>query len=75
MNIAITIAVFGVAVLFVLFFLARRMLRLAVRLALALVLVLILIAGGLFWMWSHAGNSSAQNSNRTATPSRRNTSR
>ncbi|HEY0322779.1 MAG TPA: hypothetical protein VGC66_17630 [Pyrinomonadaceae bacterium] len=71
MDIAIIVAVFGVAALAVLFFLARRMLRLAVRLFLASLLVIILVAGGLFWWWSGSGGSSQQNVNRSATPARR----
>jgi hypothetical protein len=68
MEIAITVAVFGIAALFVLFILARRLLRLAVRLMLAAILMLILVAGGLFWWWSGAGDSSQRNTNRnTAT--------
>ena len=38
--------VLGIAALFVLFVLARRVLRFAIRLALAGVLILILLAGG-----------------------------
>lgn len=75
MEIAITVAVFGVAALFVLFLLARKVLRLAVRLALAFILILILIVGAFFWWWSGAGNSSEQNSNKPASPARRNSSR
>jgi hypothetical protein len=68
MEIAITVIVFGIAALAVLFFLARRLMRLAVRLVLASILVIILVAGGLFWWWSGAGGSSQQNLNRSATP-------
>lgn len=76
MTIATTIAVFSIAALFVLFFLGRRMLRLAIKLALAGLLVLILIAGGIFWWWSYSGNSSEQNPSRpAASPARRAPSR
>jgi hypothetical protein len=71
MEIAITVAVFGVAALAVLFFLARKVIRLALRLMLAAVLVVILVAGGLFWWWSGVGSPSPQNTNRTSTPTRR----
>jgi hypothetical protein len=71
MEISIIVAVFGVAALAVLFFLARRLMRLAVRLALFAILALILIAGGLFWWWSGAGDSLQQNGNRNSAPSRR----
>ena len=71
MEIAITVAVFGVAALFVIFLLARKVIRLAVRLMLAAILVIILVAGGLFWWWSGADSSAPQNSNRTSTPARR----
>ncbi|HKS27595.1 MAG TPA: hypothetical protein VJS44_07235 [Pyrinomonadaceae bacterium] len=74
MEIAITVAVFGIAALFVMFILARRLLRLAVRLALASILVLILVAGGLFWWWSGADTFSERNRNRTAAPANRRTS-
>jgi hypothetical protein len=75
MEIAITVAVLGVAALAVLFFVARRMLRLAVRLTLGFLLILILIAGALFWWWSGMGNPLEQNSNRTQAPARRTSSR
>jgi hypothetical protein len=76
MEIAIIVVVFGVASLFVLFLLARKVLRLAIRLALGSLLVLILIAGAAFWWWSNSGNSSGENTNRPATtPARRNSSR
>lgn len=75
MTIATIVIVFGVAALAVLFFLARRMLRLAVRLALGLLLALILVAGGLYWWWTHSGSLVEQNSNRaTVSPTRRSTS-
>src|SRR5688500_5023457 len=60
MEIAIIVAVFGVAALFVLLFLAKRMLRFAVRLMLLGLLAIILIAGGLFWWWYHSGNTTEQ---------------
>lgn len=66
MEIAITVAVFGVAALFVIFFLARKLVRLAIRLVLAALLVLILVAGGLFWWWSDAGTSREGGSNRNS---------
>ncbi|HEX8177601.1 MAG TPA: hypothetical protein VF543_21105 [Pyrinomonadaceae bacterium] len=69
MEIAITVAVFGIAALFVLFFLARRLLKFAVRLMLAAILALILVAGGLFWWWSGASDSSERNVNRNSAPS------
>lgn len=72
MEIAITVGVFGIAALAVLFFLARRLMRLAVRLALAAILVVILIAGALFWWWSGADNSTERNQNRNSAPARRN---
>mgnify|MGYP003286771547 CR=1 FL=1 len=71
MEIAITVAVFGVAALFVLFILARKLMRLAVRLLLLGLLALILVAGSLFW-WS-GSNPTEQNANRTSAPQRRNT--
>jgi len=71
MEIAITVVVFGIAALAVLFLLARKVIRLAVRLMLAAVLVIILVAGGLFWWWSGMDNSTQQNTNRTSTPARR----
>jgi hypothetical protein len=73
MDIAITAAGFGLAALAILFFLARRLMRLAVRLVLAFILVIILVAGGLFWWWSGSDSSSQQNANRSSTPARRNT--
>jgi flagellar basal body-associated protein FliL len=75
MEIAIIVVVFGVAALFVLFILAKRMLKLAVRLMLGALLVLILVAGGLFWWWSRGGEASEGNSNRTTAPRPRATSR
>jgi hypothetical protein len=72
MTTATTVGLLSVAALFVLFFLARRMLRLAFRLMLAGLLVLILIAGGLFW-WSRSGDSPERDANRPAQPARRTT--
>lgn len=75
MEIAITVAVFGIAALFVMFILARRLLRLAVRLTLAAILVLILVTGGLFWWWSGAGDASQErNVNRSSAPANRRSS-
>lgn len=71
MEIAIIVAVFGLAALFVLFFLVKRMLRFAVRLVLASLLILILLAGGLFWWWYHSGDTTEQTATRPASPARR----
>lgn len=74
MEIAVIVVVFGIAALFVLFLLARRMLRLAIRLALGGALVVLLIIGGLVWWWFNSGGASEQNANRPAN-TRRTTSR
>jgi ABC-type microcin C transport system permease subunit YejB len=71
MEIPIAVAVFGIAALAVLFFLARKVIRLAVRLMLAAVLVIILVAGGLFWWWPGIDSSANRNTNRTSVPARR----
>ena len=73
MEIAIIVIVICIAVLFVLFLLARRMLRLAIRLSLAGLLILLLIGGGVAWWWFNPG-ASEQNANRPAN-TRRTTSR
>lgn len=74
MTIAITVGLLSVAALFILFFLARRMLRLAFRLTLVGLLVIILVVGALFW-WSRSGNSPERDANRPATPARRTSNR
>ena len=56
MEFPIFAAVFGVLIIGVLFFIARRALRLMVRLALVCVLVLLLLAGGLVW-WYGSDNT------------------
>ena len=73
MEIAIIAIVIGIAALFVLFVLARRMLRLAIRLSLAGLLILLLIGGGVAWWWFNP-NASEQNATRPAN-TRRTTSR
>ena len=71
MEITVIAAVFGIAALFVLFLLAKRMLRFAVRLMLVGLLAIILLAGGLFWWWYHSGDTTEQNGTRPSTPARR----
>ena len=59
MSFPIIAAVFGVLIIGVLFFLARRALRLIVRLALVCMLVLLLLGGGLAWWWYGDDSSPA----------------
>ncbi len=67
MEFAIIVAVFGLLSIGVLFLLARRALRLMVRLALVGLLILFLLVGGLAWWWYGAGDSALrQNGNRPA---------
>jgi hypothetical protein len=76
MDFPIIVVVFGVLSIGVLFLLARRALKLVVRVA--LLGVLVLLAGGVAWWWYGAGSSSSpaskQNDNRPAS-TRRGTSR
>jgi hypothetical protein len=75
MDFPIIVAVFGLLSLGVLFFIARRALRLVVRLALVGALLLFLLIGGLAWWWYGAGSpASKQNDNRPSN-TRRGTSR
>ena len=74
MDFPVIVAVFGLLSIGMLFLLARRALRLLVRLALVGALLLLLAAGGLWW-WQGAGNPvSKQGDNRPAN-ARRTTSR
>jgi sorbitol-specific phosphotransferase system component IIBC len=54
----IIIAISAVLVIGLLFFIARRALRLVVRLALVFMLVLALLIGGLTWWWYGSDGSS-----------------
>jgi hypothetical protein len=67
--------VFAILIIGVLVLLARRALRLIVRLALVGVLVLFLLIGGLAWWWYGAGDSSPRQGGNRPASTRRTTSR
>jgi len=72
---AIFAAVLGLLVIGVLFFIARRALRLIVRLALVCVLVLLLLAGGLVWWYGSDNNGTSKPYGGSPSGTRRATSR
>lgn len=60
MSIAIIAGIVGIAAIWVFFFLAKRAMRLMVRLTLALVLIVIMLTGALAWWWhGWSGKSSS----------------
>ena len=65
MDIPVIVIVFCIAALFVLFVLARRMLRFGIRLALAGLLILILLAGSAAWWWLGPGTTANRNARKT----------
>jgi multisubunit Na+/H+ antiporter MnhC subunit len=75
MDFPIIVAVLGLLSMGVLFLLARRVLRLVVRLALIGALVLFLLLGGLAWWWSGAGNPASRHNDNRAGNTRRGNSR
>ena len=74
MEIGIIAIVVGVLALFVLFVVARRVLRLAFKLALVGALILALIAGGIFWWWQSSSSNATEPKARPTTNTRRTTS-
>ena len=75
MEFAIIVALFGILTLGVLFFIARRALRLMVRLALVCVLVLLLLAGGLVWWYGSDNTRTSKPYGGSPSGTRRATSR
>ena len=59
MEFPIIVTVSAVLVIGLLFFIARRALRLVVRLALIFMVVLVLLIAGLTWWWHGSDRSSA----------------
>jgi hypothetical protein len=59
MEFPVIIAVSAILIIGVLFLVARRALRLVVRLAIVGMLVLVLLAIGLAWWWYGSGNTPA----------------
>jgi multisubunit Na+/H+ antiporter MnhC subunit len=74
MDIAIITAIISVVALGVLFWLARRAVKLVVRLALAAILILLVAAGVFWWYWSGGINSNGPG-NRPANTRRGSSSR
>ena len=64
MDIPVIVIIIGIAALFVLLVVARRVLRFAIRLALAGVLILIFIFGGVAWWWLGPDHSANRNTQR-----------
>jgi hypothetical protein len=75
MEFPIIVAVFGILSIGVLFLLARRALRLIVRLALVGLLLLFLFGGGLAWWWYGSGNSLLNKNDNRPSNTRRTNSR